>query len=154
MQGNLYKVGTFAQTAGSATMVSRTVMMARAAGVTRFKMIKAQHFMLLVLSTVGAMFFCGVGCVIGNNSVGRTCNTIGNVLNLPMSYIEMLYNSYVAPLVNRTIGVPTILNYTKQMMRGPGLDSEEAVKLLYDSQKNSIIKNIKCFVIKRLGGNY
>jgi hypothetical protein len=152
LQGHLYNVGTFAQTAGSATMVSRTIVMAKAAGVTGLKIIQVQPFMLVVLPTVGAMFFHGCGSLAGNNTVGRTCNTIGNILNLPMSYCESVYNLYLAPVVNRTIGIPTVLNYTKQAMRGPGLDSAEAIKLLYDGQKKSILKTIKCFLIKKLGG--
>lgn len=35
-------------------------------------------------------------------------------------------------------------------MRGPGLDSAEAIKLLRDGQKNSILKSMKCFVIENV----
>lgn len=152
LQGNIYKIGTFAQTAGPATMLSRTIIMSKAAGVSGLSLIKAQPLMLIVVPTVGAMFFHGCGALSGNTTVGRTCNTIGNVLNLPMFYCESVYNSYISPLVNRTIGIPTVFNYTKQAMRGPGLDTTEAIKMLSDSQKDSIVKSIKCWVIKKLGG--
>lgn len=152
LQGYLYKVGTFVQTAGSATMVSRTVTMAKAAGVDGLTILRAQPFMIIAIPTVGAIFFHGCGSIAGNNTVGRTFNTIGNTLNLPMVFCESTYNSYVAPIINKTLGIPTVLNYTKQAMRGPGLDGEEAMKLLTDGHKNSIVKTIKCFVIKKLGG--
>lgn len=131
--------------------------MAKAAGVTGLQIMKAQPIMLIALPTVGGMFFHGCGALIGNNTVGRTCNTIGNVLNIPMSYTELVYNAYIAPFINKTIGLPTVLNYTKQAVRGPGLNGTEAIKLLQDSKKDSIvkgvIKGVKCFVIKRLGGS-
>lgn len=152
VQKYLYKVGTFAQTAGSASMTARTLVMAKAAGVTGLNIIKAQPLLVIALPTVGAMFFHGCGQIIGNNTVGRSFNTIGNILNLPMTFTEITYNAYLAPLVNRTLGIPTILNYTKQAQRGPGLDASEALGLLKSSEKGSIIKSLKCFVIKQLGG--
>jgi hypothetical protein len=110
LQGYLYKVRTFAQTSGSATMVSRTVAIAKAAGVGVISVLRAQPLMLIAIPTVGAMFFHGCGSIAGNNTVGRTFNTIGNILNLPMFYCESVYNSYLAPVINKTIGIPTVLN--------------------------------------------
>jgi len=153
IQGHLYKVGTFIQTAGSAAMVAKTMSIAKMAGVTGLQIIKAQPLVVVALPTVGAIFFHGCGSIIGNNTVGRTFNTIGNVLNLPMAYCESVYSAYISPLILKTTGIPTLFNYTKQAMRGPGLDSQEATKLLGGIKKESIIKNIKCWVIKKLGGN-
>jgi hypothetical protein len=98
------------------------------------------------------MVFYECGSIIGNNTIDRTCNSIGGVFNLPMFYTELIYNSYIVTVVNRIIGIPTVLNCTKQIMRRHDLDSEEAIKLFYDSQKNSIIKSIKFFLVKKLGG--
>jgi hypothetical protein len=36
-------------------------------------------------------------------------------------------------------------------MRGPGLASAEAIKAFHGGQKDSILKSIKCFLIKKLG---
>lgn len=152
VQNYLYKAGTFTQTAGSATMVSRTITMAKAAGVTGLNIIKAQPLMVITLPTLGGMFFHGCGALAGNNTVGRTCNTIGNILNIPMAFTESIYNTYGAPVINRVIGVPTVLNYTKQVLRGPGLDSQEALHLLTEGEKVSIPKLIKCWIIEKLGG--
>jgi hypothetical protein len=152
VEGYLYKVGTFAQTAGTASMVARTISLAQAAGVSGIKILRAQPLMLVAVPTVGAMFFHGCGTLIGNNTVGRTCNTIGNILNLPMFFCELVYNGYVSPVINQTIGISTVLNYTKQMKRGPGLDTMEAIQMLKYSKKDSLIKILKCWIIQKLGG--
>ena len=44
--GYLYQVGTFFQTAGSASMVSRTLVLAKGAEVSRLKVLKAQHLIV------------------------------------------------------------------------------------------------------------
>jgi len=150
--GYVYKIGTYAQTAGSATMVARTVSFAKLAGVSGLKIIQTQPLLLITLPTVGAMFFHGCGSLAGNNTVGRTCNTIGNTLNVPMSYAESIYNTYASPVIHRIFGIQTLLNYTKQARRGPGLDAQEATKLLGGVKKESILKHMKCWVIKKLGG--
>ena len=108
--------------------------------------------MLIRLPTVGAMFFHGCSSLAGNTTVGRTFNTIGNILNLPMSYAELIYTIYASPAITRIFGIPTLLNYTKQANRGPGLDAQEARKLLTDVKKDSIIKHLKSWVLKKLGG--
>lgn len=151
-QKYFYKMGTFAQTAGCASMAARTIVMAKAYGASGLQLIQAQPFLVVALPTVGGIFFHGCGQVIGNNTVGRTFNTIGNVLNLPMTLVEMTYNSYLAPLVNRTIGIPTILNYTQQVRLGPGLTFSEAFQFIKSSEKASILKTVKCFILTKLGG--
>jgi hypothetical protein len=150
-QKYLYKVGTFAQTSGSKCMVVRTITIAKSMGVTGIKLIQGQPLMVIALPTVGAIFFHGCGQIIGNNTLGRTCNTIGNILNLPMAFTELCYNTYIAPTLNSTFGIVTILNYTKQAQRGPGLDLKEAVQLIKGKNEASIFSTIKCAVIKRLG---
>lgn len=153
IQGALYRLGTFTQTAGSASLVSTTLVYAKAAGVTGFRIIQAQPVMVIALPTVGAMFFHGCGSLIGNNIVGRTCNTIGTVLNIPMMFTEMMYNSYISPLVIGITGVPMLLNYTKQAQRGPGLDIEEVRQLAGSVKKHQpkLWKSIKYYLRKKLG---
>ena len=149
--GYFYKIGTYLQTAGSVTMVARTVLFAKLAGVSGLKILRTQPLLLITLPTVGAMFFHGCGSLAENTTIGRTFNTIGNTLNLPMSYAELIYNTYASPAIAHIFRIPTLLNYTKQASRGPGLDTQEATKLLGDVKKDSIIKHIKCWVIKKLG---
>lgn len=119
---------------------------------TGWHLIKAQPFLIIALPTVGSMFFHGCGQLIVNNTVGRGFNIVGNVLNLPMIFTELTYNTYLAPAINRTLRIPTILNYTKQAQRRPGFNASEALKLITDIEKDSIVKSIKCFLIKKLGG--
>lgn len=135
-------------------MLSRTLVFAKGAGVTGIRLLQTQPLLLLVLPTVGGMFFHGCGSVLGNNTVGRICNTLGDGLNLPMFYAEMLYNSYAAPVLYKTTGIQTLLNYTKQAQRGPGLDAKEALELLNDSGKESISKKVQSYIVKRFTDLY
>lgn len=57
VQGYIYKVSTFVQTAGSATMVPIILSLAKMAGVSGLQVIKAQPLLLIALPTLGAMFF-------------------------------------------------------------------------------------------------
>ena len=92
-------------------MVSRTVSFAKMIGFSGVKIIQAQPFLLVILPTVGAMFFHGCGSIFGNNTVRRACNSIGNILNLPMAYCKSVYNAYVLLLFNRTLGITTIATH-------------------------------------------
>jgi hypothetical protein len=89
--------------------------------------------------------------IIGNNTIGRTSNLIGTGLNLPMAYAEFVYNTYLSPIVLEVIGIPTVLNYTKQVMRGPGLDMSD-VKTIQVKFKNTHFNWLRCWVIKKLKG--
>ena len=130
VEGYFYKVGTLMQTAGPVTMLTRALILAKCAGVTGLRVLKAQPLLVVVLPTTGAIFFLGCGMMAGNTILGRTCNTVGTFLNLPMLYTELLYNSYISPVINRTLGVPTVLNFTKQVARRPDLDAPEALRML------------------------
>lgn len=66
-----------------------------------------------------------------------------------MTFSESIYNVYIAPVFAKVTGIPTILNYTKQMQRGPGLYKNEAIKLLIGKDKG-FISAIKSWLIKRL----
>lgn len=154
-EGTFYKVGGYLQAGGPSIMLMRTSAMAKAAGVTGLDIIRAQPFLVVALPTVGALFFHGCGSLAGDtNIVGRTCNTLGNILNLPMAFTESLYNKYFADPIQRVFGFHTLLNYTKQAKRGPGLDSNEALNFLGigENQKKSILKAAKCFLVEKLGG--
>lgn len=148
--GFIYKVGSYTQTGGSAILIGRTVAMARAAGVEGLALVQAQPFLVFAIPTVGAIFFHGCGAIAGNNTIGRSCNSIGNFLNLPMSLIELTYNTYLSRPIAKITGISTVLNYTKQMQRGPGLDPIEAMKLVRKSK--TLPKVIRCWIIEHLGG--
>lgn len=156
VQGAFYKVATYLQSGGSALLVARTITMAKAAGATGAAVIKTQPMLLVAIPTTGAIFFHGLGMLAGNNTFGRTCDMVGNFFILPMHGFELTYNAYIGPFVNKTVGFPTYLNYTQQVMRGPGFSVSEAQKLLAQGQKNTVVKQtwnvVKNFIIKRLGG--
>jgi hypothetical protein len=149
IEGAIYRFGSWTQAGGSGVLVYRTISMAKLAGAHGVTLIQAQPFLIVALPNVDGMFFHSCGALIGNNTIGRTCNTIGNVLNLPMTFSESIYNVYVAPIFAKLTGISTVLNYTKQMQRGPGLDGEEAVKFLIDKDKG-FIRASKDWLIERL----
>lgn len=119
--------------------------MAKAVGATGFTVIKAQPLILVAVPTIGALFCHRVGTLLGNNTAGRLFNSVGNLLKAPLGFVELSYNVYIAPFVNRTLGLPTILNYTKQIQRSPGLDSAEAIKLLEASRQKPFFEMVKDF---------
>lgn len=157
IQGAFHKVGTYLQGGGSALLVARTISMAKVAKATGLTVIKAQPLLLIAIPTTGAIFFHGLGMVSGNNTFGRSCNMIGNSFLIPMYGCELTYNAYIGPFVNQTFGFPTYLNFTQQLIRGPGFSQVEAQQLLEQAKKHEIMKKgltvVKNFLIKKLGGN-
>lgn len=152
IQDLVHKIGTFVQTSGSMWIIARTRAMAKSGGMMGLNIIKSQPLIVIAIPTVGVLFFHVCGQLAGNNKVGPTCNIIDNILNVPMGYTELLYDSYIAPIINRTIGLPIILNNIEQAQRDPSLGDTEAIKPLTDSQKGSIMKGIKYFLVKKLEG--
>lgn len=124
--------------------------MAKAAGISGFKIIQTQPLMCIAIPIADAIFFHGYAILIGNNYIGQTCQSIANVLNIPILYTEMVYNSYLALVINRIIDIFTVLNYTQQVARGPGLDAQEAIKLLWDSDKSSVLGFVKDRIVNWL----
>jgi hypothetical protein len=149
LEGNLYTLGTYLQGLGSTLMTVRTLIMSKPLQVTGLPLLEAQPFLVVAVPTVGAIFFYSCGSIIGNNTVGKVFNTVGNVLSFPMVGTELVYNRYIGPFLNSTIGVKTVLNLTQQIKRGPGLDALEALQLLR-SNNNSMIQSIKTFVGNRI----
>lgn len=149
-EGKLYKVATFMQVAGSATLVAKTISMAKLAGVSELKIIQAQPFLITTLPIVGAMFFHGCGAIAENNTIGRTCTSIGNGLNMLMAYFELFYKTYGAPAIHKVTGIKITFNFTKQISRGPRLDRQEAIKIITSDKTRPIIEAVKDWAIKLL----
>ena len=152
IQGVVYNVGTFAETAVPASIVGKSIVMARTLGVQGVKFIVGQPVLAIALPSVGGLFFHGCGTMIGNNTVGRSFITVGNVLFLLLGCLEHVYNKYGAPAVHGITGIPTVLNFTKQISKGAGLSGKEAMNLLNQTQNTSVAKMVKCWFIKKLGG--
>lgn len=141
-QGLVYKLGTWLQGGGSAIMVGRTVAAAKLAGVSGSQIITSQPLMLVTVPMVGAIFFHGCGVIAGPNIIGKSCNSIAYVLSLPMRGVELTYNVYISPLINATTTIPTILNLTQQLMRGPGLNLTELKVLVTSERVKKTYKNV------------
>lgn len=143
IQGVVYKVGSYMQSAGSAGLVARTIALAQLAGVTGLQILKAQPLLVVAIPTTGAMFFYGCGAIVGSNTVGKALITTGDILALPMKGVEIMWNSYGNMAVQKVFGMPVILNMTQTFKTGPGYTLKEI------SEYASISKESVFQVIKR-----
>lgn len=149
VQGNLYKVGSYLQSAGSAGFVANTLALAKVAGVSGLQILKAQPYLAVAIPTTGAMFFYGCGAIVGNNTFGKALITTGDALALPMKGVEIMWNSYGNPIIQKVFGIPVILNMTQTFKTGPGYTIEEVAKYI-SFNKKSLLKSIKDKIINWL----
>ena len=149
VQGNLYKVGSYLQSAGSAGFVANTLALAKVAGVSGLQILKAQPYLAVAIPTTGAMFFYGCGAIVGNNAVGKVFITTGDTLALPMKGVEIMWNSYGNPIIQKVFGIPVILNMTQTFKTGPGYTLEEVARYISLNQK-SLFKAMKDKIINWL----
>lgn len=145
-QGTLYKVGSYLQSAGSAGLVANTLALAKLAGVSGLQILKAQPYLAVAIPTTGAMFFYGCGAIAGNTTIGKALITTGDTLALPMKGVEIMWNSYGNPIIQKVFGIPVILNMTQTFKTGPGYTVEEIVKYISLNNK-SLLKVIKDKII-------
>lgn len=149
VQGAAYKVGSYLQSAGSAGLVSHTLALAKLAGVSGLRILEAQPALAIAIPTTGAMFFYGCGAVAGNNTIGKALVTTGDVLALPMKGVEILWNSYGNPVIQKVFGIPVILNMTQTFKTGPGYTLQE-IRNYIPLDNTSLLKSLKNKLIKWL----
>jgi hypothetical protein len=142
VQGTLYKVGSYLQSAGSAGLVANTLGLAKLAGVSGLQIVKAQPMLAVAIPTTGAIFFYGCGAIVGNNPFGKALITTGDVLAFPMKGVEIMWNSYGNPVTQKVFGIPIILNMTQAFKTGPGYTIEEIRRYIPLNNK-SVLKAIK-----------
>ena len=149
VQGTIYKAGSYLQSAGSAGLVSQTLAIAKLAVVSGLAILQAQPALAVSILTTGAMFFYGCGAVFGNNTIGKAFVSTGDVLALPMKGVEMMWNSYGNPVIQKTVGIPVILNMTQTFKTGPGYTLKE-IRNYIPLNNTSLLTYIKKKVIKWL----
>ena len=149
VQGNLYKVGSYLQSTGSAGFVANTLALAKVAGVSGFQILKAQPYLAVAIPTTGAMLFYGCGAIIGNNTFGKALINTGDAPALPMKGVEIMWNSYGNPIIQKVFGIPVILNMTQTFKTGPGYTVEEVARYI-SLNKKSLFKAMKDKIINWL----
>ena len=149
VQGAVYRVGSCLQSAGSAGLVSHTLGIAKLAGVSGLRILQAQPALAIAIPTTGAMFFYGCGAIAGNNTIGKALVTTGDVLALPMKGVEMMWNSYGNPVIQKVFGIPVILNMTQTFKTGPGYTLKEIHNYIL-LNNTSLLKSVKNKIIKWL----
>jgi hypothetical protein len=108
--------------------------------------LKAQPYLPVAIPTTGAMFFYRCGAIAGSTAVGKALITTGDVLALPMKGVEIMWNSYGNPIIQKVFGIPVILNMTQTVKTGPGYTVEEVAKYISLNNK-SLLKAIKDKII-------
>ena len=149
VQGTIYKVGSYVQSAGSAALLANTLGLAKLAGVSGLEVLQAQPMLAVAIPTSGALFFYGCGTIVGNNTVGKSLITAGNVLAFPMRGVEMMWNSYGNPVIQKVFGIPVILNMTQSLKIGPGYTFEEVSRYIRCNTNTSVVQ----FISKKLFGS-
>ena len=149
VQGVVYKAGSYLQSAGSAGLVSQTLALAKLAGVSGLQVLQAQPALAIAIPTTGAMFFYGCGALAGNNTVGKVLVTAGDAFALPMKGVEIMWNSYGNPVIQKVFGIPVILNMTQTFKTGPGYTVEEVARYI-SLNKKSLFKAMKDKIINWL----
>lgn len=149
VHGTLYKIGSYLQSAGSAGVVANTLALAKLAGVSGLQILKAQPYLAVAIPTTGAMFFYGCGAIVGNNIFGKVLITTGDTLALPMKGVEIMWNSYGNPIIQKVFGIPVILNMTQTFKTGPGYTVDEITRYI-SLNKKSLFKVMKDKIIKWL----
>lgn len=129
-QGAIYKAGHFAQSYGSTALTVKSVMMSRALGVTGSDVLVGQPLLIVTVPTIGGIFFHAVSMFVGQNAVGKSFQTVGNILLMPMKATELILNNIIFLPVGKFTGVPMLLNMTQTINMGPGLSIEDAKKLV------------------------
>lgn len=141
VQGAIYKIGSYLQSAGSAGLVSQSIALAKLAGVSGLQILKAQPALAIAIPTTGAMFFYGCGAVAGSNTIAKALVTTGDVLALPMKGVEIIWNSYGNPVIHKVFGIPVILNMTQTFKTGPGYTLQE-IRDYIPLDNTSLVKSI------------
>lgn len=151
IQGAFYQVTTYTQVLGTYGFVYRIISMGKLLGVSGTQVIQAYPLLCIAIPATGSLFFSGLGLVCGDTLVGRTANSIGWVLNRPMWLTEEVLNKIILQPFTSLTGVPAILNMTKQMEIGPGINHNDAVRLK-EIGNSSVTKRIK-ELLHKIGTN-
>lgn len=97
------------------------------------RLIQAQPLLIVIISTVSAIFFDGCAILASLNIFGHFTQN-NTTLNVPIW--KMMSNLYISHVVSRVIEIPIFLNYIQQMKLGPKSDSNKVLKLLRSAKKN------------------
>jgi hypothetical protein len=142
VQGSLYTLGSYIQSAGSAGLAMRTIQLAKLAGVSGLQILKAQPMLAVAIPATGAIFFYSCGAIVGNTTFGKVLITTGDILAFPMKGVEIMWNSYANPAFQKVFGIPVILNMTQSFKVGPGYTLTEIARYI-PVNKKSILKTVK-----------
>lgn len=132
--GALYNFAFVSQPVLSTTHLLDCIKYSKTFQVSGLRILQTHPLFLLALPTVTALSFYGFGKVAGDNTVGKVLNLGGYIMMTPMRYFELLFNVYVTPVFVKVTGFPLILNFTKTMEVGQGIQYDDVKKYLTDNK--------------------
>jgi hypothetical protein len=124
----LYYGLRYAQTYGPLYHVVKTLNSARLLQISGRTWFEANPFLIVSTPAVGAIALYSFATMVGcNSTLGKALTAAGDIMYLPMHFVEVVFNTYATPIFIKTVGAPILLNYTKTLKigHGPGINYDD-----------------------------
>jgi hypothetical protein len=130
----IYTAGHWCQIGIPALHVSNAVIYAKSFKVTGLPLFRSYPLLLFAVPTISALGFYGFSSIVGDNStLGKALNFGGYIMMTPMRYFELVFNTYLTPKVFSLTGIPVVLNYTKVLEVGHGIEYADIQRYIGDN---------------------
>lgn len=136
LAGGVYVMGQWAQTLAPAYYTHQVVSMSSLLGNRGLYILGNRPLLAVAICTSGGLFFNGLGVVLGNNTAGNCCKTIGWALNRPMKGVEIVLNNLVCAPITAVTGLPLIFNYSDVQNEGPGINVTKVKEICQRANRN------------------
>ena len=131
IQGKVYNFMRHAQNSIPMVYTSQAVAIMRTTGLTGVQVIIQAPLTFVGATYVGAQFFSYCGGIAGNNTVGLILNSTGYALSCPMKGVEIVLNGLLLRPLSHVVGVPFMLNGTKEIVSGVGIPVKEYSEIAF-----------------------
>jgi hypothetical protein len=139
---SLYFGFRFVQAYGPLYHVVNTLNSARVLQISGRPWFESNPLLLITTPAVAAVALYSFGTMVGCDSkLGKVLTAGGDIMYLPMYFVELIFNNYATPIFIKTMGAPIVLNYTKTLKigHGPGINYDD-IKNYISDRKEIIIK--------------
>jgi hypothetical protein len=129
LQGKAYGLMRYLQNYYPMMSTTRMVAAMKTTGISGWKALSGAPLSSIGAAYVGGQFMTFCGCILGNNTAGNLFTGAGYVLVIPMRLVEEVMNGLVLRPVSNLVGMPLLLNGTKEMVSGIGIPIKEYLKI-------------------------
>lgn len=147
VQGIIYNTGVFLEGGIPIYHGLNVLSKAKLAKMSGIALLNSEKLFIISLTTATGVSFSFIGGVVGDNLVGRSCNTIGRILLFPQAIAEEFINGSFFRVITWATGFPLHLNFTKQFINGPGITLKDTQELA-NRTSTSLGKRIVNWVAK------